>query len=516
MSSRRTSRRLQWLLLLALLALWVTLWQLPLFDEDEGEYAEVAVEMAHRGDYITPTLNGQPFFEKPILAFWLQAPLVSLWGAHPGIFRLPSMLACLLWILAIGRFAQRQWQDEETGDLAALLTATSLSVMVSAHAAAMDGILCLLTTLTLFDIYRVWQQDDRWTNWRIFVWMALGFLAKGPVAVAIPLITSLVFYLLHGEGRRWFHHAFHRWGWLTFCLIALPWYGLQYHRMGTHFIDDFVLRENLGRLTGSLQGHGGSLFYYFPVLLILAWPHTPLLFRGLQQTLSHRITPLNQFLLLWFLTVFVLFSVAHTKLPHYLLVGLPPLVLFMAHHRHALRSWISLAVPGMIMLLVGAITPRYLQYLSQTLANPYQKALVAQGQNLWTILWWERWGTLALLTVLIVAYIRSHWYQADHRAWLLGLNGILGTCWIVGLFLPLAAQLQQAPVLQLAAIARNHNGPIVADNRMPSFAVALGHPTINRPPRSGDWVFLRADYLHNLPPYETIQQIGGLYLVRIP
>lgn len=55
-------RRLKGLWVLALLTTWLALVQLPLFDEDEGEYGEVAVEMAHSGDFITPTLNGQPFF----------------------------------------------------------------------------------------------------------------------------------------------------------------------------------------------------------------------------------------------------------------------------------------------------------------------------------------------------------------------------------------------------------------------------------------------------------------------
>lgn len=508
---------MRWLLLLALLTLWITLFQLPLFDEDEGEYAEVSVEMAHNGNYITPTLNGQPFFEKPILAFWLQAPLVSWLGPHPGVFRLPSMVACLLWILAIGRFARTQWQDDETGDLAEVLGATALSVMVSAHAAAMDGLLCLLVTLTLFDIYRVWQQGDRRAHWRVFVWMGLGFLAKGPVAVVIPLITSLIFYLLHGEGRRWLANAFHGWGWLSFCAIALPWYAVQYQRMGSHFIDDFVLRENLGRLSGSLQGHGGSLFYYVPVLLFLAWPHTALLLRGLGETLRSRSTPLNQFLLLWFATVFVVFSLAHTKLPHYLLIGLPPLLLLMAHQRHAIRAWWAFALPGVVMLLGAALIPHTLQHLSQTLTNPYLQSLTAQGQALLkTPEWWLRALVPGLFTVLLLIYSHRRWYRPEQRAWLLGLNGLLGTFWVAGLFLPLAARLQQEPVLQLAAIARNHPGHIVADNRMPSFAVALGHSTENRPPHSGDWVFLRADYLHNLPPYVTIREVGGLYLVRIP
>lgn len=488
--------------------------QLPLFDEDEGEYAEVAVEMAQRGDFITPTLNGQAFFEKPILAFWLQAPLVKVLGPHPWVFRLPSLIACLLWILLIGRFSRQQGQDEETATLTSLLGATSLSIMVSAQAAAMDGLLCLLVTLTLFDIYRVWQQDDRRAQWRIFIWMALGFLAKGPIAIAVPLITSLLFYLMNGEGRRWLSSAFYGWGWLTFGVIALPWYLAQYARMGQHFIDYFVLRENIGRLTGSLQGHGGNFFYYVPVLLVLAWPHTALLFRSMKEALTQRTKPLTRFLLLWFATVFILFSLAHTKLPHYLLIGLAPLLLLMAPARQALRHWATVALPALLMLGGSLALPFYLQYLSQTLTNPYVQQLCAQGPRVFHDLN-LRWALLALLTLGLLIYSWSRWSHRGQRANLLGLYGLLGACWVCLWFLPVAARLQQEPVIALATFARSHRGPIVADNRMPSFAVSLGHPTENRPAHGGDWVFTRADYLKNLPRYETIRTIGGLYLVRI-
>ncbi len=514
MLARNTLRTLRVTLVMALFMLWTALAQLPLFDEDEGEYAEVAVEMAHSGDVITPTLNGVAFFEKPILAFWLESPLVHALGVHPWVFRLPSLIACLIWFLVIAQFARRQWHDEETALLAAILTATSLSVVVSAHAAAMDGILCLLTTLALLDIYKVWESDDRRANWRVFIWMGLGFLAKGPIAVVIPLVTSLLFYLMQGEGRRWLKGAFNLRGWLIFCAIALPWYIAQYLRMGAHFIDDFVLRENLGRLTGSLQGHGGGWFYYVPVLLLLAWPHTALLLRAGVMGVRDRTTPLTLFLLLWFSTVFVIFSLAHTKLPHYLLPGLTPLVLLMAKQRQSLRSWLPVVLPSLLMACAAACLPFYLANMAHTLNNPYLQALTARGVPIAHSMIW-RWVGMTLATLVVALYTLSQWRFNDQRAAVLSANGLLGTLWVVGLFLPLAAALQQEPVLQLAQLARTHQGPIVADNRMPSFAVAIGHPTENRAPRPGDWVFLRADHLKNLPPYSLIRAVGGLCLVRI-
>ncbi len=251
-----SSRWLVGILLLAILVTFVNLGRLPLFDEDEGEYAQVAVEMANSGNFITPTLNGQPFFEKPILTFWLQAPLVQAFGVHAGLFRLPSALACLGWILLLVQFGRRFF-GEEAGWLAGVLCATSLGVVVSGHAGAMDGVLSLLVAAAGFDIYRAWVDQSRWAQWRVYLWMALGLLAKGPVAVIIPFLMSGLFYASQRDFDRWLKALINPLGWLTFLIIALPWYVAQYHAMGQPFLDYFLFRENLGRMLGSLQGHGG-------------------------------------------------------------------------------------------------------------------------------------------------------------------------------------------------------------------------------------------------------------------
>ncbi|NDU86521.1 MAG: glycosyltransferase family 39 protein [Ferrovum sp.] len=510
-------RWLFWLLVLALGATWLTLFQLPLFDEDEGEYAEVAVEMAHSGDFITPTLNGQAFFEKPILAFWLQAPLVDLWGAHAWVFRLPSLLACLLWIIVLGRFARQHW-GEEAGMLASLLCLTSLGVTVSAHAAAMDGVLCLLITLAQLDIYRSWKNADRSAERRVFLWMALGFLAKGPVAVAVPLLTSLLFYGIQRQWPRWFRAAFNPWGWAIFLVIAAPWYVAQYHLMGAQFVDYFLWRENVGRITGTLQGHGGGFFYYFPVLLVIAWPHTQLLFTALSTSFRQRTEPLTQFLLLWFLVVFVLFSLAHTKLPHYLLIGLPPLFLLMARHHFTLKGGWLLWLPLPLLILGAGALPFLATHFAQSSHNPYLHSMLAQGPKIFGPRYWIDLGLVLGGCLVLLLLSRSWWSPPQgktNRSAVQALLGVMSTLFITLIFLPAASHLQQDPVLALAKKSAQYGFPIVADNRMPSFAVYSGHSTINHPPHPQEVVFIRADHLANLPPFDVLEQAGGLYLVRI-
>ncbi|MDE1941650.1 MAG: glycosyltransferase family 39 protein [Betaproteobacteria bacterium] len=508
----------QWLigaLLLAFAITWFSFGHVPLFDEDEGEYAEVAVEMARSGDFITPTLNGQPFFEKPILAFWLQAPLAAAFGAHAWVFRLPSLIACLLWVVALVRFGRRSW-DVETGWFAGFLCATSIGVVVSAGAAAMDGVLCLLMALAGFDIFRAWQDESpasRWAVRRAFLWMALGFLAKGPVAIVVPFFLSLSFYVLQGDFRRWLRAVLDLPGWIVLLGIALPWYLAQYHLMGQPFIDYFLLRENVGRLTGALQGHGGSILYYFPVLVLIVLPHTAMLARAGVESWHARSDPLTRFLLLWFVVVFVLFSLATTKLPHYLLIGLTPLFLLMAHHRARLQSW-GIAIWPWVLMAGGALAlPAAVSWAAAHSHNLYLQEMLGQGPKVFGAGYWGMVSLEIIGTLLVIGWLRA-WLKAG--PWrLLAITGVASNLMIWTLLLPAAAHLQQDPVLEAARVAGGWSQRVVADNRMPSFAVYSGRPTVNRTPGPGDLVFLRADAESRLPPHAVLFSRGGLRLVRI-
>ncbi len=536
--------------LLALLFSLYTAFGLPLFDEDEGEYAEVAVEMAHSGDYITPTLNGQAFYEKPILAFWLQAPLVHVLGVHAGVFRLPSLLACILWSWLLLRFARQQegW-DDTTGWLAGFFCLSSLGVVVSAEAAAMEGVLSLLICAACFDIYRCWVSGSPWARRRVYLWMALGFLAKGPIAVVIPLLVSLIFFVSQGGLKQWFRSVIDPLGWLLFASVALPWYLLQYHLMGQAFIDYFLFRENLGRLTGTLQGHGGSYGYYLPVLLLIVLPHTTLMLRAGWTSLRQRSTPLTRFLWIWLAVVFGVFTLASTKLPHYLLIGLTPVFLLMARHRAALcpqqavqGPWagsphlttkqlpvvvenrgqagtLALTLALLPWLLMAALTlflPALVAQQAAQVSNPYLQELLQRGPEVFGPTYWSRALLIIGSSLILMLFLRRQVPTAPCWHWLvlagLASNALVSTCWLQA-----AAALQQQPVLEAARLARSlpPSTPLVADNRMPSFAVYSGRPTQNRSPRVGDVLFLKADREASLPPHDTLYAQGGVRLVRI-
>ena len=86
-------------------------WLYGLFDLDEGFYGSVVSEMNRRGEWITPYYNGHPWFEKPILLYWVAKPFMMAFGDVVGP-RLPSVLATIGTYGLVAWFVRRRWNDE--------------------------------------------------------------------------------------------------------------------------------------------------------------------------------------------------------------------------------------------------------------------------------------------------------------------------------------------------------------------------------------------------------------------
>jgi hypothetical protein len=162
--------------------------------------------------------------------------------------------------------------------------------------------------------------------------------------------------------------------------------------------------------------------------------------------------------------------------------------------------------------------PFIVQSQARSTTNPYLRALLLQGPDIFTRGWWTGvTGLLLLCALLGFVVIRVHPIPENlsARSLALGATGVMSTLILTTILMPVAARLQQTPVRVLAQWSRQHPGPIVADDRMPSFAVYSGRATVNRPAHPGDWVFIRADHLSDLPPHVVLYAMGGLYLVQI-
>ena len=167
------------------------------------------------------------------------------------------------------------------------------------------------------------------------------------------------------------------------------------HRHGMAFIDGFILQHNVNRFMQAKEGHGGSPLYTLLVAPLLLLPWTPLL-AGVGQRLGKAwATPATRFLLCWSGFALLFFSLSNTKLPHYLLYGLTPLMLLCAQALAGLRSRaLGLALAASQLLLFGLLSwsQQVAGWLADRTTDPLYHTLLSTASPgpAWWLQWQER------------------------------------------------------------------------------------------------------------------------------
>jgi len=484
------------LVLVVLLSFYWQLGSAPLYDLDEGAFTEATREMLASGDYITPRKDGRPRYDKPVLIYWAQAAAVKLVGFGELALRLPSALAASLWVLALWLFV-RERLDAPTATIAGLTMALSLQVSLIAKAAVADALLNLFIALAFFEIYRFYAAADAATGrrfvWRAYLWMGLGFLTKGPVAVFFPVLVSLLFYWSDGQLKRWWQAAISPLGWVIFVLVAGPWYLAIYLHDGPGFFESFFLHHNLGRFEDTIHGHSGFPGYYLVMLPLIVLPFTGWLLGLFGRLRSFWADPLDRFLWIWFGVVFVFFSFSATQLPHYLLYGCTPLFILMARHRALLVSnWLAF-VPPMLFFGLMLVLPWTLDWVEEGLSKAHEIAMLEEGRRVLD------GGYLAVTGLGIAALLGLALWSGPPPWQRLILAGVLQVLLVYGALVPRVFEVMQGPVKEAALLAKRLDLPtVVFRTSMPSFSVYRGAITPDRLPRPGELVFLRVDKLTQL------------------
>ncbi|MBI4473993.1 MAG: glycosyltransferase family 39 protein [Acidobacteria bacterium] len=325
---------------------------LGLLGPDEPRYAAVAREMFMTGDFITPRLHGEPWFEKPVLMYWLAALGYAIFGVGEIGARFPSALSATICVFLIYWFVRRLW-DRTLGFLAALVLATSVGWLAFARAASMDMPLSASLTAALAFFLLGFNEDGprrkTWFYW-FYACLGLGVLAKGPIAIALPAVSLAAFLLVRGRLQDW--RTWHPKGlWIT-AAVALPWYLIVTVVNGWEFINVFFINHNLQRFATTVHGHERPFYFYLPVLLLLTFPWTVLLISALRRSFGRN----EQILAWWAIVPFVLFSLSGSKLPGYILPVVPPIAILCAKELWQVRSAtykVAVFIEAGMMVFIG-------------------------------------------------------------------------------------------------------------------------------------------------------------------
>jgi 4-amino-4-deoxy-L-arabinose transferase-like glycosyltransferase len=347
-------------------------WTLPLIDRDEPRFAEASREMIERGNYIVPYFNNQLRLDKPPLTYWAQVASYHIFGENDFAARFPSAIAAALTALLIFAWGRRMG-GEKFGWWAAIIFTLSLQTFVHAKAAVADMWLVLFVTLASWAGYELFQRPTLnqgaavsrppWAIWKspflvFYLALALGFLAKGPIAWT-PLLTVgvVIIYTRDWLAARRFKFI----GGILLTLVVIALWGIP-ALIQTHweFFTVGIGRHVVGRSFMTLEGHGASSFgmyvlllpFYFVTVFISFFPWSiklPWLIRKLwrnretgvihlrqgyggQAAPGYSGIPIDIYLLSGIAVIFVIFTLVSTKLPHYTLPAFPLLALLLARH----------------------------------------------------------------------------------------------------------------------------------------------------------------------------------------
>jgi 4-amino-4-deoxy-L-arabinose transferase-like glycosyltransferase len=349
-----------WFLLFIIIGafyLWA-LGSLPLVGPDESRYAQVAREMLTRGDFVTPTLGGFPWFEKPPLLYWLMIFSYRIFGVNEYAARFgPAMCGLLtaLFVYWIGRSVEDSRVDKHEpgrgalGQWAALIWLSSLGAIAFSRGASFDIVLTMTVTgaFAFFLISHLRSADSSPASSQATplpgkqIWLLVGFysftglstLAKGLIGPVIVFGVVTLYYIVRLErpGRMLAKSLV--WGIPLAFAVAGLWFIPMIARHGWSFIDQFIVQHHFARFVSNKYHHPGPIYFYLPVVGGLALPWTVVLgatiisvrrwtWRG-----ASSLDRLRVFAFVWLILPLVFFSFSGSKLTAYILPVLPAIAL---------------------------------------------------------------------------------------------------------------------------------------------------------------------------------------------
>ncbi len=509
MNNIKDRRDLWILVILALLALYIPLSLAPLFDLDEGAFSEATREMLKNGDYITTYLNGHLRFDKPILIYWLQLFSVKLFGLNEFALRLPSAIAGTLWAVVVYLFTKREF-GEKVAFFSTLFMLSAIQINLITKAAIADSLLNLFIALEMFSIYLYYQNRKLSYLYATFLFMALGFLTKGPVAVLIPFVVSGLFFTIKGEWRLWLRAILNPKGLLIFAIVALPWYILEYQAQGMTFIKGFFFKHNLQRFEASMEQHFGAWWYYIVVLFIGLLPFSFVLLKAFKEIKEWIKSDLMLYLLLWFSFVFIFFSFSGTKLPHYVIYGYTPLFIFVGVILKQDISKLWVLIPSITFLLLLLFLPEIVVALKANIKDQIVQLLIPNIYNSFGILY----HTILAISILIL--ISTFYLKLSYK-----------TTWIITAFVFVVSlnyallfsygNLVQEPIKEAGLLAKkaHYRVKIYHISKNPSFEFYYQGLVSEKLPKVGDVVFTKVTSLKDFTKYEILYKKGIFALVRL-
>ena len=444
---------------------------LGLTDRDEGSNAEAAREMLETGDWISPTLNYEPRFAKPAFVYWLISGSYTLFGINEFAARFPSAFSGLCVLLLQYAFVHR-WLGATLAWLSSIMLLLNMEFLAINRMVLTDPELVMFTTLAGYSFWHALHGPKKPRSWwflSFYLAMGFGMLVKGPVGIIIPLVGVIPYLILSRQGKIFWQKGFPLFGTGLVLLVAAPWYIAMFQIHGEAYWAA-AQANTAGRFMSPMEGHGGTLLFYIPILLLGFFPWSAFLPSVLYQALKKwkaywngqgfatQEQNLEFFLSLWVVGLLVFFTLSATRLPHYIYPLFPASAILVAlwwkrfQQQERSSDW---KIPRRLLLGIGyllgiaiILAPAVFDQFIKQITKEFPAAVHVEFGWLPTI--------MGLVIVLGTMGIRHCLDSEKKRSWAVGIAA--GMMMVFGVFLvkgalPVYHMYFIEPPQQLAAIA---------------------------------------------------------------
>ncbi len=325
------------LILLSLLlpALLVGLGERPVHKIQEVRIAETAREMLQSGDWVVPRYNGQLRLQKPPLPYWLTAASYQTMGVGEVATRLPAALFGLFSALLIWIWVRRESGVKIATNSALILVVSYVGLRYFRSGEADSVLLFFISAACMLGNDLLHAGRNAWRQFFFGLSLGLGFLSKGPAALAIPLLALLCMAVIEKRASRLQPSAkvfFSVTGIVFLVLAAFGWYiwivwqlpEIAQSFFGTQLDETFVS----GNHAQPLWWYPAHLFEFFAPWGVLLLPAGWMAYRKRAVTMP----PLVRFAWVWLAVVFILLSATVNKQVQYALLFAPPLAIILGHY----------------------------------------------------------------------------------------------------------------------------------------------------------------------------------------
>src|SRR5271157_3475508 len=301
---------------------------MPQMEPDEARYSLIPSAMNQSGNYVTSHIKNVVYLEKPPLIYWATAISFKVFGENDFSARLFAAL-CAWGCILLAYFMGRYFRDEKTGLYAAMLLTISTFPFVLGHINILDMPLTFFMSLSIWLGYLALQKQKKYLYYLFYFICALAFLTKGVIGVIFPFGILVIWLIWTGKWRQiW--KLFSPIGILIFLIVVFPWL-IMAHKENPDFLWFFFVREHVLRFTTKMHGKTEPFYFYLPILvgglipwlfyLVKAWKN-----KYIPDSLFSPDE--NKLLIIWFLLIFIFYTVSSSKLATYIAPVFLPLALF--------------------------------------------------------------------------------------------------------------------------------------------------------------------------------------------